>query len=365
LTISKINGFPDNFSPFNIFVPMNSHKSKIPVAGRDLATLVKELELKGTDPRYGRRLLYWVYRRKISSFDIINDIPRDVLAQLAENFTTGLSEPVSSSLSSDGSVKYLFQSGSGMLHEAVYLPEGNRHTACISVQAGCRMGCRFCATGQNGWNGNLTAGEIVNQVISLPHIVTHVVMMGMGEPGDNIDEVIKACEVLTAEWGLAVGKSKVTVSTVGVFPSVTRLLTETDCNITLSLHSPFPAERRAVIPSEARWPFEETLNLMKNFTKRRNRRFTVAYVMIRGVNDSDAHLEALKMLLSGTGIRVNLLPYHPVAGDSNVSSDTVTMSRFKHLLVTSGIGASVRKSRGSDIAAACGMLAANASHSES
>jgi len=341
---------------------MNSHKSKIPVAGKDLATLVKELEMRGTDQRYGRRLLYWVYRRRISSFDMINDIPRDVLAQLAENFTTGLSEPVSSSASSDGSIKYLFKSGTGMLHEAVYLPEGKRHTVCISVQAGCRMGCRFCATGQNGWNGNLTAGEIVNQVVSLPHFITHVVMMGMGEPGDNIDEVIKACEVLTAEWGLAVGRSKVTVSTVGVLPSVSRLLSETDCNITLSLHSPFPAERMAVIPAEARWPFEKTLLLMKTSSVRRNRRFTVAYVMIMGVNDSDAHLEALKMLLSGTGIRVNLLPYHPFEGDSNVSSDAVTMSRFKHLLVTSGISASVRKSRGADIAAACGMLAANASN---
>jgi len=344
---------------------MISHISKIPIAGKDLATLIQDLEIRGTDPRYGRRLLYWIYKRSIGSFDMINDIPRDVLSQLDENFTTGLSAPISSSVSSDGSVKYLFQTGSGMLHEAVYLPEGKRHTVCISVQAGCRMGCRFCATGQNGWNGNLTAGEIVNQVISLPHNVTHVVMMGMGEPGDNIDEVIKACAVLTAEWGLAVGRSKVTVSTVGVLPSVARLLNETDCNVTLSLHSPFPAERRAVIPAEARWPFEKTLGLMKSFSTRRNRRFTVAYVMIRGVNDSDAHLEALKMLLSGTGIRVNLLPYHAITGDSNVSSDAATMLRFKHLLVTSGIGASVRKSRGSDIAAACGMLAANASNSES
>ncbi len=344
---------------------MISHISKIPVAGLDPSTLAQELEMKGIDARYGRRLLYWIYRRRISSFDIINDIPRGVLSQLDENFNTGLSAPVSSSASSDGSVKYLFEAGPGVVHEAVYLPEGKRHTICISVQAGCRMGCRFCATGQNGWNGNLTAGEILNQVISLPHDVTHVVMMGMGEPGDNIDEVIKACAVLTAEWGLAVGRSKVTVSTVGVLPSVIRLLNETDCNITLSLHSPFPAERMKVIPAEARWPFEETLGLMKNFSARRNRRFTVAYVMIRGVNDTDAHLEALKMLLSGTGIRVNLLPYNSVAGDSSVSSDSATMSRFKHLLVTSGIGASVRKSRGADIAAACGMLAAKASKSKS
>ncbi|HUW93285.1 MAG TPA: 23S rRNA (adenine(2503)-C(2))-methyltransferase RlmN [Bacteroidales bacterium] len=339
---------------------MSKQVNRIPLAGMDLTTLERELEERGVESKYGRRILYWIYRRGIRSFDEINDLPKDLLSVLSVNFTTGLSDPVSSSVSSDGSVKYLFETYSGLLHEAVYLPEGKRHTICISVQSGCRMGCRFCATGLNGWKGSLTAGEILNQVIRLPHEVTHVVMMGMGEPGDNIDEVIRACNVLTAEWGLPIGRSRITVSTVGVVPAVKRLLNETDCNITLSLHSPFPDERREVIPSEARWPFRETLELLKNFRARRNRRFTVAYVMIRGINDTEAHLEALKILLSGTGIRVNLLPYHPLEADSYFSSDNETMMKFKHELVTSGTGASVRKSRGTDIAAACGMLAANA-----
>jgi len=181
--------------------------------------------------------------------------------------------------------------------------------------------------------------------------------MGMGEPGDNIEEVIKACNIFTAEWGMAAGRGRVTVSTVGVTPSVKRLLDETECNITLSLHSPFPDERLRVIPAETIWPFTETLRLMKEFDNSRKRRFSVAYVMIEGKNDSDRHLEELKRLLSGTGIRVNLLPYHPVAEDDEKSSDTAAMMRFKHLLVTSGIGASVRRSRGADISAGCGMLA--------
>ncbi len=321
----------------------------------DAETLLRGL---GLDERYARRLLYWVYRRGIKSFDEINDIPGRVLRELQGHIVPGLSSPIGSEVSSDGSVKYLFTTKNGMAHETVFLPDGRRRTVCVSVQSGCRMGCRFCATGKNGWNGNLTAGEIISQMISIPHEITHIVMMGMGEPGDNIDEVIKACHILTAEWGLAAGRSRVTVSTVGVAPSVRRLLDETECNITLSLHSPFPEERRIVIPAEARWPFTTTLDLLKQYDNRIRRRFTIAYVMIEGRNDSQRHLEELKRLLAGTGIRVNLLPYHPFDGDDARSSDMSVMMRFKHELVISGIGASVRKSRGTDIAAACGMLVA-------
>lgn len=328
------------------------------VAGSDLTDTGEFLGSLGIDERHSRRLLYWIYRRGIKSFREINDIPAGAINILSENAITGLNTPIASALSADGSVKYLFNTADGLTHETVWLPDGKRSTVCVSVQSGCRMGCRFCATGKNGWGGNLSAGDIVNQVISIPHPVTHVVMMGMGEPGDNIDEVLKACRILTAEWGLAVGRNRVTVSSVGVVPSVKRLLEETECNITLSLHSPFREERMEVIPAESRWPFAETLELLKSYDNRRKRRFTVAYVMIKGKNDSERHLEELKRLLSGTGIRVNLLPYHALEGDDASSSGPEVMMRFKHELVTSGIGASVRKSRGSDIDAACGMLAA-------
>jgi len=330
----------------------------VPLAGLSLTETEELLAQIKIDRRYGRRLLYWIYKKGIRIFSEINDIPKEVLSVLSACFSTGLSEPVSKVVSSDGTVRYLFTTEKGLLHESVYIPEGRRETVCISVQSGCRMGCRFCATGQNGWRGNLTAGELVNQVVRLPHKVTHVVLMGMGEPGDNIDEVIKALRVLTADWGLAIGKRRVTVSTVGVTPAVKRLLEETECNITLSLYSPFPAERLEAIPSEAVWTYMETLDLMKKYMADRDRRFTVAYVMIKGKNDTEKHLEELKRILSGTGVRVNLLPYHRTGADSYCSSDRETMMRFKHLLVTSGVGASVRKSRGEDIEAACGMLAA-------
>jgi 23S rRNA (adenine2503-C2)-methyltransferase len=332
--------------------------SVIPLAGLSLTETEDLLASAGIDRRYARRILYWVYKKGIRDFGEINDIPKGVLSVLSDSFSTGLSEPVSKVTSADGTVKYLFTTGKDLFHESVFIPDGRRETVCISVQSGCRMGCRFCATGQNGWRGNLTAGEIVNQVVSLPHKITHVVLMGMGEPGDNIDEVIRALKVLTAEWGLALGKSRITVSTVGITPAVQRLLEETDCNITLSLFSPFAEERQEAVPAETPWPYRETLDLMKTFSGGRFRRFTVAYVMIKGKNDTERHLEELKRLLSGTGIRVNLLPFHTTGIDSECSSDSETMMRFKHLLVTSGVGASVRKSRGLDIEAACGMLAA-------
>lgn len=328
------------------------------IAGMDPDMLALHLAAEGIEARYSRRLLYWVYRRGIRSFSEIDDIPGKVKSAIEERFVTGVNSPVTSLRSADGSVKYLFSTDAGLPHEAVWLPEGRRMTVCVSVQSGCRMGCSFCATGRSGWSGNLAAGEIVNQVISLPSPFTHIVLMGMGEPGDNIDEVTGACRIFTAEWGLAAGRSKVTVSTVGVTPSVARLLNETEVNITLSLHSPFPDERAEVIPSEKRWPFTETLELMKEYDNSRRRRFTVAYVMIKGKNDSDMHLEELRRLLYGTGIRVNLLPYHPLPGDGEESAGEETMMRFRHLLVTSGVNASVRRSRGADIAAACGMLAA-------
>jgi len=328
------------------------------LAGLGLTETEDLLASVNIDRRYARRILYWIYKKGIMAFGEINDIPKSVLSALADRFSTGLSEPVSSVVSADGSVRYLFTTGKGLLHESVYIPEGKRQTVCISVQSGCRMGCRFCATGQNGWRGSLTAGEIVNQVVSLPQKVTHVVLMGMGEPGDNIDEVIKTLKVLTAEWGMAIGKTRVTVSTIGITPAVARLLGETECNITLSLYSPFPEERREAIPAETTWPYRETLDLLKTFRADRKRRFTVAYIMIQGKNDTDKHLEELIRMLSGTGIRVNLLPYHRPGTDGDSSADSETMMRFKHLLVTSGVGASVRKSRGQDIEAACGMLAA-------
>jgi 23S rRNA (adenine2503-C2)-methyltransferase len=195
--------------------------------------------------------------------------------------------------------------------------------------------------------------------LSIPEsrTVTHVVFMGMGEPLDNLDEVLKACRILTSQWGLAISPRNITISTVGITGGVERFLRESDCNLTLSLFSPFSSERESVVPAERANPAVEIIGIMKDYKARRKRRFTLAYVMIKGINDTDEHLKELTGMLRGTKIRVNLLPYHPTGNDGFISSEISRMNCFRQELFLSGISASVRKSRGADISAACGLLA--------
>lgn len=301
--------------------------------------------------------IYKKRREEISGFAKIPQKLRDEL----ESFSfSGIFQPAAYEISADKTVKYLFRTDTGKEYETVYIPDAKRNTICVSTQSGCRMGCRFCATARYGFRGNLTAGEIINQVISLPDAekITHVVFMGMGEPMDNLENVLKACEILTAEWGLALSPRNVTVSTVGLMPGVETFLRSSPCNLTLSLGSPFAEERKSVVPAEFHYPVYTIIEMMKRYPCEKKRRFSLAYVMINAWNDSDSHLEELKILVGSSGIRVNLLPYHPVTNDPNTSSSSERMQYFKHNLIVSGISASVRKSRGSDISAACGLLAA-------
>jgi 23S rRNA (adenine2503-C2)-methyltransferase len=301
-----------------------------------------------------------IYKKGAKSIKDITGIPKKTRLLLHENAEIEIAAPFASEVSADGSVKYLFNS-KGKRFESVFLPEKKRNTVCVSSQSGCRMGCPFCVTGKYGFHGNLTTAEIVSQVVALPEAsgITHVVFMGMGEPMDNLDNVLKACEILTAEWGRALGRKHITVSTVGITPGIKRFLDESQCNLTLSLFSPFPEERRSILPAERKYPVNEIIEYLKRFTLVKKRRISLAYVMIAGINDSEDHLGSLKVLLAGSGIRVNLLPYHPSPNDANRSCSEERMNYFKHNLVISGISASVRKSRGSDISAACGLLASD------
>ena len=300
------------------------------------------------------------YRKRVHSFMEMRELPKSLKILLSEHFSTGLFLPVASEESVDGTIKYLFRTDSGKEFETVYLPDKKRETICISSQAGCRMGCPYCLTGRYGFRANLTAGEILNQLYSIPHTrkITHVVFMGMGEPMDNLEEVLKACEVITSEWGFAISPRNVTISSVGITPAIRSFLTRSGCNLTVSLHSPFPAERADVVPAENVYPVHEIIEIMKSFPVRKKRRLSVAYVMIGDRNDTPEHLEELIKLLKGSSIRVNLLPYHKVPDDTNCSSSADQMNYFRHKLVMAGISASVRKSRGEDISAACGLLAA-------
>ena len=300
-----------------------------------------------------------IYKKRTTDISQMTNIPKQLKEVLKANTICGIYSPVISEVSVDKTVKYLFRTESGKEFETVYIPDKKRNTICVSTQSGCRMGCPFCVTARYGFHGNLSTGEIVNQITGIPEAgkITHVVFMGMGEPMDNLENVLKACEIITAEWGLSISSRNVTVSTVGIREGIEKFLSRSECNLTLSLHSPFSEERKRIVPVERLNPVVKILEIMKSYPLKKKRRLSLAYVMINKMNDTDVHLEELKVLLRGTNIRVNLLPYHQVGNDANISSTDERMQYFKHNLVVSGISASIRKSRGIDISAACGLLA--------
>jgi 23S rRNA (adenine2503-C2)-methyltransferase len=300
-----------------------------------------------------------IYKKRITDISLIPKIPAKLRQELKAAACSGVFKPELSEVSADLTIKYLFRTDDGKEFETVYIPDNKRNTVCVSTQSGCRMGCPFCVTSRYGFRGNLSAGEIVNQILSIPDAerITHVVFMGMGEPLDNLENVLKACEIITAGWGMAMSPRNVTVSTVGIMPGVEKFLQLSDCNLTLSLYSPFSGERDKIIPAERLFKANKILDLMKSYPLKKKRRLSVAYVMIKDVNDSDNHLEGLMAMLKGSEIRVNLIPYHSSGVELNISSTAERMQLFRHRLTISGVSASVRKSRGIDISAACGQLA--------
>lgn len=331
------------------------------LSAEEIFTLIKD---ESSSHEHALIIANAVYKRGITDFYDLSKIPKKLIEFLSSCSETGIYCPAASEKSSDGATKYLFRNRDGLHFETVFIPDGKRNTVCVSTQSGCRMGCPFCVTGKYGFHGNLDAGDIVNQVIGIPEAekVTHVVFMGMGEPLDNIENVMKACGILSAEWGKALSQGNITVSTVGIASGVKQFLEKSACNLTLSLFSPFPDERRMFVPAEKLNPASSIIELMRNYPVKKKRRLSIAYVMINGINDTDKHLNRLKEMFGGTGIRINLLPYHRFVNDLNSSSSADRMMFFKHSLVTSGISASIRKSRGADISAACGLLASGIKH---
>lgn len=337
---------------------MSAPSEKISLAGLSLNAITEALSESGIDQKYAGRVAYWIYKKHIRSVREMISIGGTTRRLIEEHFETGITPPTEEIKSADGSVKHIFTYPGDRRIETVYIPEAKRRTVCVSTQCGCARGCTYCLTGEMGLRGNLTAGEIVNQVLAIPGsaTVTHVVFMGMGEPMDNIDEVLKSIEILTAEWGMALGSANITVSTVGIIPGIEKLLKASRCNLTLSLVSPISSERLALVPTEKNYPAASVMNLIRNTQPIKQRRFSIAYMMLSGVNDSDEHLEALISLVKGSSVRVNLLKYHRHSDQPFVSSPAERMHLFREKLLDAGISASIRKSRGEDISAACGML---------
>jgi 23S rRNA (adenine2503-C2)-methyltransferase len=329
------------------------------LCGMTADEIFRIIQSEGFDFHHAITVANAIYKKRLTDLSGISALPKRLREYLAEESIIMFYKPEASEVSVDKTIKYLFKSPEGKQFETVYIPDLKRNTVCVSTQSGCRMGCPFCVTARYGFYGNLAVSDILNQVLSLPgsEKVTHVVFMGMGEPMDNIENVLKACEILSSEWGMAISPGNITVSSVGITPAIKSFLEKSSCNLTLSLYSPFPGERLGVIPAEKKYPVSEIIEFMKRFPVRKKRRLSVAYIMIQNVNDTDKHLNGLKSLLKDSGIRANLLPYHQVKGDSNRPSSEERMQFFRHNLVISGISASIRKSRGTDISAACGLLA--------
>jgi len=310
-------------------------------------------------PAYAaRQLADWLYRKGATSVDRMTNLPRAARQALAEAYELERREPTRVTESSDGTRKYLFPAASGGFVEAAWIPEEERSTLCLSVQVGCKMGCLFCMTGKQGFQGHLGSGEILNQFASLPERdrITNIVYMGMGEPLDNLDQVLSSLDVLCSSYGYGLSPTRITVSTVGIIPAMREFLARSRCHLAVSLHSPFEEERRRLMPVEHVYPLREVLAVLREEAVRGQRRISFEYILWDGVNDTPGHARELARLLEGIRCRVNLIPFHPIPGTPLRPSPRESMERFEMDLRRRGITTTIRQSRGQDIAAACGML---------
>lgn len=317
----------------------------------------------GLPPFAAKQIARRLYVNRARSIDEMTELPkrgREALA--AAGYTVGVAGPKAEARSADGTVKYLFEGKGGRDVEAVFIPDHDRATLCVSSQAGCKMGCKFCMTGRQGFHGNLTAADILNQILGIPgsEDLTNIVFMGMGEPMDNLDAVLQAIEILTATWGLAWSPKRITVSTIGKIDELRRLLDETRVHVAISVHSPFAAERASLMPSEKAWPVAEVINLLRGYDFAHQRRLTLEYIVWKGINDDMRHADALARMIRGVDCRVNLIRYHSLPDSDLQTAPEATMTAFRDRLNDLGVTATIRASRGEDIQAACGMLAGEA-----
>ncbi|MBC8487969.1 MAG: 23S rRNA (adenine(2503)-C(2))-methyltransferase RlmN [Bacteroidetes bacterium] len=331
---------------------------KEPLFGKTLVQLreiVKELNL----PKFtANQITDWLYKKDITTIDEMTNLSKKVRELLIEKFDFGLASHKSFQVSADGTKKYLFPTQAGMFIEAAYIPEKSRNTLCVSAQVGCRMGCRFCMTGKQGFQGNLTAGEILNQIRSLPERdkLTNIVYMGMGEPFDNLQNVLQSFEILISDWGFAISPRRITVSTIGIIPAIIKFLEESECHLAISLHSPFVEERRILMPVESSNPLEKVLETIKKYDIGKQRRVSFEYIMFKGLNDTSRHVKQLARILNGIRCRINLIRFHPIPDSPYKSPDDLTIEKFMSGLNKKGIRTTLRASRGQDISAACGLL---------
>ena len=348
---------------------------KIKLLGKNLDELKRLVAEEGLPGFTAKQIAQWLYVKKVRTIDEMTNLSKAARAKLSEKYEVGLVQYAGLQISSDGTKKYLFpvrcthKRGLNLrveeseleasAVEAVMIPDDDRATLCVSSQAGCRMGCKFCMTGRQGFHGHMSAADIISQFIAVDESdrLTNAVFMGMGEPLDNYDNVMRAIEILTADWGFAWSPKRITLSTIGVIPGLKRYLDECRCHLAVSLHDPFATERLDIMPAQGAWPIQEVVDLIKQYDFTGQRRVSFEYTMFAGFNDTKAHADALIRMLRGLECRMNLIRFHKIPDFPYETSPDVIMENFKTRLNNSGIMTTIRASRGEDILAACGMLA--------
>lgn len=332
--------------------------NKKPLFGLTLSQLTDLVLAEGLPKFAAKQIADWLYKKDIESIDQMTNLSLDARKKLGEKYRIGLVKPSKVAVSADGTKKYLFTTESLKFIEAAYIPESDRATLCVSSQVGCKMGCLFCMTGKQGFQGNLSAGEIVNQLRSLPewHKVTNIVYMGMGEPLDNLENVLGSLDILTADWGMAMSPRRITVSSIGVKPAMIRFLELSKCHLAISLHNPFDEERKALMPIENVYPIQDVVDEIRKYDFTGQRRVSFEYIMFDGLNDTPMHVKGMVKLLSNLHCRVNLIRFHPIPNSPLKGSPNQQIFKFRDALTSKGVFTTIRASRGLDIQAACGML---------
>lgn len=339
--------------------------------GKNLEEL-QQISLALGLPKFtGKQIAEWLYVRRVTTFDEMTNISKKGRDLLGAHYCIGRHKPVAEAISKDGTKKYLFSvyplnASTPQYIESVYIPEEDRATLCVSTQAGCKMGCKFCMTGTLGFHGHLSAADILNQIFSIPdaHKLTNIVYMGEGEPMDNYDQVMQSLSVMTSAWGCSWSPKRITVSSVGITPKLRHYIEECECHLAISLHNPFSIERKEIMPIEKVHVLPQLIEMLKQYDWQHQRRLTFEYICWEGVNDTPKHANELLRLLKGVECRVNLIRFHASPTPNHHAQDAITnhssnerqMEWFRDYLTSKGISTTIRKSRGEDILAACGML---------
>lgn len=329
-----------------------------PLLGMSLQELKDVAKSLGMPAFTGGQMAKWLYVKHASSIDDMTDISKANREKLKGQYAIGCVQPTDRVQSCDGTVKYLYPTASGKFVETVYIPDKDRATLCLSSQVGCKMNCLFCQTGKQGFEGNLTVCDILNQIYSLPErdTLTNIVFMGQGEPMDNLDNVLRATEVLTADYGYAWSPKRITVSSVGLRGKLKRFIEESDCHLAISLHSPIHEQRAMLMPAERAMPITDIVEMLRGYDFSHQRRLSFEYIVFGGLNDSQTHAREIIKLLKGLDCRVNLIRFHQIPGVDLHGADEGRMEAFRDYLTGHGVFTTIRVSRGQDIYAACGLL---------